>query len=177
MKYIPKIFIIASISIVWLYLLLIVLSSNSILISDVIDVWILVVLITNATLVVPVVMYRKLDDRDRKKFIKILAVLSLIFISCGMIFMHVALPRWGNTEGWEIIANWFFSIIFVLSFITTTFLSFIGIVLYKLINRKTEEIFDLMSLVIFDFILPFFSIVLLIWSFFLITSTMDDIFR
>lgn len=173
MKYLPKTFILISISIVFVYLL--ILALGNIPFSYITNFWIPGILIANLIFVVPFAIYLKLSKKVRINFVKNLAVSSVVSFTTGIIFMHGALPKWGNTEGWEMIANLFLSIAFVLVFIIASLISFFGVLIYKSFCYRPEKTSELTFSIIFSYIVPFFSLILFIWSFFLIATTLQQI--
>jgi len=77
-----KIYIISSIAIIGIYIFGLGLSTNLTgqltVVEYIIHFWIPTILIINAVVIVPIVMRRRLDDENRKSFIKMLKFVALI---------------------------------------------------------------------------------------------------
>ena len=125
------------------------------------DNWILPILISNTIFVIPINMNRKLDDRERKSFTKMLAILSVALISFGTLFAHVG-TIWA-TESFSVLFAWFGNIIFIPLLVITT-------ILYKKINYTREEIYNRKHQ-FRNFMFSLFYIILITWACMIIIDT------
>lgn len=125
------------------------------------DNWILPILISNAIFVIPINMNRKLDDRERESFTKMLAILSVALISFGTLFAHVG-TIWA-TESLSVLFAWFGNIIFIPLLVITT-------ILYKKINYTREEISNRKHQ-FSNFMFSLFYIILITWACMIIIDT------
>ena len=125
------------------------------------DYWMMLILVVNAIFVVPINMNRKLDDRERKSFTKMLAILSVALISFGTLFAHVG-TLWA-TESLSVLFAWFGNIIFIPLLIITT-------ILYKKINDTIEGISNLKHQ-FSNFMFSLFYIILITWACMIIIDT------
>ena len=143
------IFVVSSIAIVGIYMLVVGLFTNPTgrltTLENMIQFWIPTALIVNAVIVAPMVMRKKLDDKARKLLSQVLVIISLI------------IARASHT--WAIVISWYVTtLVFIAFFIT----SLIVILFEKTLKTKNE--LNLFS----NYVLPFFTIGLIIWSFFII---------
>jgi len=157
-----KMYITSSILIVGVYMFGVALLTPNItgettLIENIIHFWIPTILIINAVIVTPTIMRRKLNDETRKLFVKRLVKISSTLFLLGMIYIHVAVPfYWSHYIVW--ILNIFASFIFVV----VTGIS-------KTIDKEKG------STIFLNYILPFFTIALIIWSYFIILATVIEV--
>ena len=166
MKYFPKIFIMGTVGSIGISLFLLMLGFES-----TIAIWILKALIIHALVSVPIIINQKLIGEDKRKFIKTMVIVSTIFLLFGLIFMYIVFPRAGARGGLEVLVNMFLGVTFVFSFTILSFLTSIGVWIYSIIKCKPEKIRYYTYSIIYNVLTPFFSIILFIWSFFLITVT------
>ena len=110
-------------------------------------------LITNAVIVAPMVTRKKLDPASRKSLTKFLTVLSLLLFVIVMITLHVIAPfDWGHVAVW--------------SFNTMASIVFVAVCCILKISDKIRNTGHFSN-----YVLPFFTIGLIIWSFFIGLST------
>ena len=151
-----KIFVASSIVTVGIYMLVVGLFTNPTgrltTFENMIQFWVPTALIVNAVIVAPMVMRKKLDASSRKSFTKFLTGLSIFLFVIAMIALHVIAPfYWGH------LAVWVFNAIACIVFIAVFGIS-------KASDKiKNTDHFS-------NYILPFFTIGLIIWSFFIMLS-------
>jgi len=116
-------------------------------------------LFSSAIFIMPIVMW---DG----KFVKILSVLSIFISSSVMLLMYHGIPKRtpNPSSGWEILMFLLVNILWVLAVLITTLLAFVLMALYKKIKCRKESIFELLRLIMFKFVLPFFYVILIILS-------------
>ena len=179
MKKTPKKSFLISIVIMVIYFILITEISNTIISFTRVNFWILGIVFAPA-IIVPIAMYRKLEKKERKTWVKKLAVSSLILVSIGISFTHItSVFGWTNAHsefGWVLLFIWVGTIIWVISLAVAIICILAGIVIYKKISRRGERISYFASPII-TFIFLFFFIVLIIWSFTNIIATLQEIIR
>lgn len=175
MKYNPKIYVITSIAIFAVYLLIsIILDSNF---NYITGYWVPAILIANAIFIVPIVMHRKLYDSHRRLLIKKLAILSFTLISLAMIFVYLVLSLRLTTfvSGWGVLAIWIWNIAWLLSFTTTMILVMIATVVYKKITSNKKKISNIAFPIIYNFVFPFYFIILIFLSFFIFMAVTVEV--
>ena len=166
MKFNPKIFVAISIAIVPVCFFILLIENIMVeraidSVNYIIDFGIPAILIINAVFIVPVVMYRKLNIDDRKLYTKRLAILALVLFLLATIFIYaVGYLNWTNSTefGWTIILFWIWTLVGLISFISTIVLVIIVTAIYKTIIRNERKISNVVLSVMFNFMFPIFLI-------------------
>ena len=159
------IFIVSSIAIVGIYIVGVSLLNPDVIprrpnrINDTIEFYITMILVVNSLIVVPIIMRKKLDDKTRKFFNKVLVIISLILLSIGLVYMHIA----RESDTWALIISWYVAVIIVIAFLVASLIALILEIILE--NRlKTKSKLSIFS----NYVLPFFTIALIIWSYIII---------
>ena len=172
MKSSAHLFVILSIGLVFVYFLFLSLESSlGISFNYITSFWIPGFLIGNAVFVAPFVVFKIKESKHRSLLIKKMVLMALISFILGIIFLHVLFPPRGILAGWEVVANLFLSIAFIVAFIVASVLAYFSVLVYSLISQRPVEVLPLTIFIIFNFIVPMFSVILFILSFLLIISS------
>ena len=154
LKHLAKVYIIISFILIIGYLLVVFFLRKFFFF----DYRILATLIVNATFGVPIVIHRKLENRERKVVTKILklSILSLFVFAMVLIYWIPRVPS--PVSGWDIYLAWFGSIVL---------LFLIGIIETDMRNSKGEnrDTMNSVSLILY--------IGLMIWSIFILVMAMN----
>lgn len=126
------------------------------------------------SMVVPIVMYRKSDDSNRKLFIKKLLIMSLVLFILAMINLYIA-DIINRGHGWAILIVWIWNAAWILSLIATIILAVFVIIVYKIIIPSKKNISEMALLIVSNFIFPFYLVVLIFWSFIIIKEAILDV--
>jgi len=178
-------FIIISIAIVWAYFLIASFlfpeTTAPLNFADYFTNYILpTILIANAVFVVPIVVRIKLDEGNRRTLLKTKAILALTLVVLGNFLVHVAVfLDWGSTwlDGWIIVGVWLGNVIIFISLVAAAILASISIGVYRFITKRYDFTSNYwLSSIMDDFIFPIFSMITIIYSFYLISVVLQAVF-
>jgi len=115
----------------------------------------------------------KLDEEARGAILKVLAISALILVVLGNILVHMAVfLGWDSAlDGWMIIGIWMGNAIIIASLIATVIIASISVAIIKFISKRDDFLSSFwLSSIMDGFIFPIFSIITIIYSFFLIVA-------
>jgi len=161
MKLNPTVYTAISIAVLIVYIFIIFIADTPF--SYIIDYWIPVVLIANATIISSIVIYRGLEVSDRKIYTKNMSVFSISFflVALGIThFIWLIVPSVNFDSGWGIIAIWIMVIVGVI---------FLGVVVFFAL--LADKILSPDSRKVSSFAFPFIYICLILFSIFLFMMT------
>ena len=108
MKINPTLYVATSIAIIAVYFAVLLTFENTF--NSIVEVWIPIILMLNAVIVSPIIIYRKTDVENRRDYIKDMATLSIVIFLVALGFLHLVwliIPSASFDSGWGIIATWF----------------------------------------------------------------------
>ena len=149
--------------------------------SVVVEYSVLLGLLINVFVVVPIILYRKLEIEERRKFNKITAVLSLALAMISWILLHIfdslglLFHSWANhlilVVGTTFLITLLITVKLFLLFLATLYI----VIKYK--NNYKKLIKTTLWSISFNYIFPFYSIVLIVWWIFNLSEMIFEILR
>jgi len=145
------------------------------------DYLILSTLFINVVFVIPIIVHKKLGIEERKKFIKNIAFLAIVFPIIFLIFLYTFDFLGLLSHSWASSVIFFVGTTFLIIFLIIVklvllFLATLYIVIkYK--NNYKKLIKTALWSISFNYIFPFYSIVLIVWWIFNLSDMILEILR